>query len=65
MRTDRQTDGQTDVTNLIVAFRNFANALNIDFVPGRKYSPLMMFVGTVILIRELHDIYKYTLFQNV
>jgi hypothetical protein len=23
---DRRTDGQTDMTNLIVAFRNFANA---------------------------------------
>jgi hypothetical protein len=23
---DRQTDGQTDTTKLIVAFRNFANA---------------------------------------
>ena len=26
MRTIRQTDGRTDMTNLIVAFRNFANA---------------------------------------
>jgi hypothetical protein len=26
MRTDRQTDGPTDMTKLIVAFRNFANA---------------------------------------
>jgi hypothetical protein len=26
MRTDRRTDGQTDMTKLIVAFRNFANA---------------------------------------
>ena len=27
MRTDRLTDGQTDMTKLIVAFRNFENAL--------------------------------------
>jgi hypothetical protein len=26
VRTDRQTDGQTDMTKIIVAFRNFANA---------------------------------------
>ena len=26
MRSDRQTDGRTDTTKLIVAFRNFANA---------------------------------------
>jgi len=26
MRTDGPTDGQTDMPNLIVAFRNFANA---------------------------------------
>jgi hypothetical protein len=26
MRTDGRTDGQTDLTTLIVAFRNFANA---------------------------------------
>ena len=26
MRTDGRTDGQTDVTKLIVPFRNFANA---------------------------------------
>jgi hypothetical protein len=25
MRTDRQTDGHTDMVELIVAFRNFAN----------------------------------------
>jgi hypothetical protein len=25
-QTDRRTDGQTDMTRLIVAFRNFANA---------------------------------------
>jgi hypothetical protein len=25
-QTDRQTDGRTDMTKLIVAFRNFANA---------------------------------------
>ena len=25
IRTDRQTDGQTDMTKLIVGFRNFAN----------------------------------------
>ena len=25
-RTDKRTDGQTDMTKLIVAFRNFANA---------------------------------------
>jgi hypothetical protein len=25
MRTDGRTDGRTDMTNLIVAFRNFAN----------------------------------------
>ena len=28
MGTDRQTDRQTDMTKLIVAFRNFANASN-------------------------------------
>jgi hypothetical protein len=27
-RTDRRIDGQTDMTKLIVAFRNFANAPN-------------------------------------
>jgi hypothetical protein len=26
MRTDGETDGQTDMTKLIVTFRNFANA---------------------------------------
>ena len=26
---DRRTDGQTDMRNLIVAFRNFANALKV------------------------------------
>ena len=26
MRTDEQTDGQTDMTKVIVAFHNFANA---------------------------------------
>jgi hypothetical protein len=26
MRTDKQTDKETDMTKLIVAFRNFANA---------------------------------------
>ena len=26
-RTDRRTDGRRDMTKLIVAFRNFANAL--------------------------------------
>jgi hypothetical protein len=25
MRTDRETDGQTDTTKLIIAFRNFSN----------------------------------------
>ena len=29
MRTDGRTDGQTDMTHLIVAFKNFANALKI------------------------------------
>jgi hypothetical protein len=29
MRTDRQTDGRTDMTKLIVVFRNFANALKM------------------------------------
>jgi len=27
MRTDGQTDGRTDMTKVIVAFRDFANAL--------------------------------------
>jgi len=27
MRTERRTDGQTDMTKLIVAFRNFGKAL--------------------------------------
>jgi hypothetical protein len=26
MQADRQTDGQTDMTKLIIAFRNFANS---------------------------------------
>jgi len=29
MRTDRRTDGRKDMTKLIVAFSNFANALKI------------------------------------
>jgi hypothetical protein len=31
MRTEEETDGQTDMTKLLVAFRNFANAPKISF----------------------------------
>jgi hypothetical protein len=38
--TDGEKDGQTDMTKLIVAFRNFENApkmnKNIPFIPGEK-----------------------------
>jgi hypothetical protein len=30
-QTDRQTDRQTDMTKVIVAFRNFGNALKTNF----------------------------------
>jgi hypothetical protein len=30
MRTDRRKDGRADMTNLIVAFRNFANTPKTD-----------------------------------
>jgi len=36
MRTDRQTDGRTDMTKLIVAFRNFENALKTSKKYKRK-----------------------------
>jgi len=32
IHAERRTDGQTDMTQLIVAHRNFANAPNIDSV---------------------------------
>ena len=35
-QTDRQTKSQADMTKLTEAFRNFANAPEIDF----KYKPL-------------------------
>ena len=49
LNTDRRTDGQTHMTKLIVAFRNFANAPKSDSKPdmldsllgiaGRSFSP--------------------------
>jgi hypothetical protein len=32
MRTDRRTDGQTDMTKKIVVFRNYANALRNMYI---------------------------------
>ena len=33
-QTDRQTDGETDMTKLIVAFRNFSNAPKKGYFRG-------------------------------
>jgi len=42
-QTDRQTDGQRDMTKLIVAFRNFANApKNPPSLHHSKYSRISM-----------------------
>ena len=40
VRTDRRTDGQTDMTKLIVAFRNFGKApekISFTLLPAIKF----------------------------
>jgi len=44
MQTDRQMDRQTDMTKLIVAFRNFANAPNISCPIGNR-TPIPLFAS--------------------
>jgi hypothetical protein len=46
MRRKRETDGRTDMTNLIVAFRNLANSSEKSFFP--KVCP--SFRGAAILM---------------
>jgi hypothetical protein len=36
-RTDGRTDGQTDMTMLLVAFRNFANLAKNEWTKIKKY----------------------------
>ena len=51
MRTDGRTDRQTDMTKLIVAFRNFANATT-TYVIG-VFSSGIYFIPGFIIIDQL------------
>ena len=44
-RTGRRTDGRTDMTKLIVAFRNFTNAPKIVRISKRLIFKVFMDVG--------------------
>jgi len=47
MRTDRRTDGQTDMTDLIGTFRNFANAPKYTRDKGRWLCVMLHKIPTV------------------
>jgi hypothetical protein len=50
---DKRTDGQTDMTKLIVAFRNFTNAPKNYFLPHRKHCATITKTSRLILFREI------------
>ena len=58
MRKDEQTDGQTDMTKLIVAFRNFANALKrcTDII-GLMCHSVVPSIYTCILASGYHVVF--------
>ena len=54
-RTDRQMDRQTDMTKLIVAFRNFANALNIISCPIGNRTSIPLFASPYLVSIPTHQ----------
>jgi hypothetical protein len=48
-RRDRQTEGRTDMTNLTIALRNFANELKVEMGLIRDI-PYLSAIGTELLI---------------
>jgi hypothetical protein len=50
----RRTDGQVDMTKLIVTFRNFANALKNSVSASQSMRPvIIMKINAVILLRDI------------
>jgi hypothetical protein len=48
-----QTDGPTDRTNLIIAFRNFAKRLKTESVPRSKHFVCITETSQLMLYREV------------
>jgi len=51
---DRRTDGQTDMANLIIAFRNFPNAPKNELYTSKKTLPLRHRGWKFIMSQRLH-----------
>ena len=54
MRTDGRMDGKTDMTKLIVAFRNFADAPNSNYSHIQSIYSHKFRLSTAILRENLH-----------
>jgi len=55
-RADEQSDRQTDMTKLIVAFRNFANNLHIDIL---VFNPLNAELNPICYLLALLGAYHF------
>jgi hypothetical protein len=64
MRTDRQTDGRTHMTKLIVDFRNFAKAPNITRFESAIHTSILKACKAFFALRHFESCWLFSLLSR-